>query len=341
MGKSWKQFLQSLINLKTRYRCLETVHCDIRTIIIRDARAAAMDTSPLCDFCCKLNFHSLVRRARNPEGPGNNYQDQYDRDDQKVYGESAASFSYVKDIYTRRSRCKLCNIVSKRLEAFHAADEDECFVSSETFCGKSLEVNPTRYTQRMSFTLGRKSSEHEGVIKGRHKLLYDCQDLLQLQACCKSVPTVADVAGTPPFRQVDDSRFRGSKFAGQTQDERQDVFLWAAHLELKDIQEGCLSQDDCVLIATHYNTSDDPRFSGRIIGHGPLDLNLVKFWLSTCETSHTICEKLPRVDNSMPDLNCLLVIDVVQKCVVEAPSKCRYVALSYCWGTVQVLKHQQ
>ncbi|KAG9309244.1 heterokaryon incompatibility protein-domain-containing protein [Chiua virens] len=33
------------------------------------------------------------------------------------------------------------------------------------------------------------------------------------------------------------------------------------------------------------------------------------------------------------------VIDVIQSCLVESPSRCRYVALSYVWGTATVFKH--
>ena len=59
---------------------------------------------------------------------------------------------------------------------------------------------------------------------------------------------------------------------------------------------------------------------------------LLKQWLYKCETDKNhaaICNESQASASILPKL---LVIDVQEQCLVEAPSDCRYVALSYVWG---------
>lgn len=83
----------------------------------------------------------------------------------------------------------------------------------------------------------------------------------------------------------------------------------------------------------------DTRFSGRLVE--PLvSLQLVTKWVSVCDKLHEgLCNNplVPSIDRD--SIESQLVIDVERMCVTEAPRNCRYVALSYCWGQVPVLKH--
>lgn len=57
-----------------------------------------------------------------------------------------------------------------------------------------------------------------------------------------------------------------------------------------------------------------------------------------CSRKHA-CESSIFPASFSQSLKSLMVIDVTEMCIVDAPTPCRYVTLSYCWGTVPVLKH--
>ena len=71
-----------------------------------------------------------------------------------------------------------------------------------------------------------------------------------------------------------------------------------------------------------------------------IDLDLLKNWIKTCERKHVgKCphgsSKIGREIGFMP----MFVIDIEKRCIVNTTPNCRYVALSYVWGTGKILKH--
>ncbi|KAJ4985047.1 tol protein [Stagonosporopsis vannaccii] len=61
-----------------------------------------------------------------------------------------------------------------------------------------------------------------------------------------------------------------------------------------------------------------------------LDLHKIKAWIGRCQNQHRYhCSLHPQ-----DDLKELKVIDCIEERVVDAPSHCQYVALSYVWGDV-------
>lgn len=66
---------------------------------------------------------------------------------------------------------------------------------------------------------------------------------------------------------------------------------------------------------------------------------LLRAWLHQCESKHGKgCR--PSFPLSLERTRVpTFVIDVIQSCLVYTPSQCRYVALSYVWGTAAVYKH--
>jgi hypothetical protein len=81
------------------------------------------------------------------------------------------------------------------------------------------------------------------------------------------------------------------------------------------------------------------RFSGRLMSP-KADLGLFHEWINRCETLHKEkCGQPIWPEPVKQVLVSFLVIDVDQMCIVDAPESCRYVALSYCWGTVPMLRH--
>ncbi|KAI9746913.1 MAG: hypothetical protein M1815_004884 [Lichina confinis] len=75
--------------------------------------------------------------------------------------------------------------------------------------------------------------------------------------------------------------------------------------------------------------------SGRILGSA-VDLDLVRSWIDGCNEQHDkICIVTPGRSGAFA--RNLRVIDVRRKCITLAEEGCRYIALSYVWGGIQML----
>jgi len=84
-------------------------------------------------------------------------------------------------------------------------------------------------------------------------------------------------------------------------------------------------------------TTDETCFTGRAVAE-QVDLGLVRRWMDLCEYHHgTECHD-PIWPGSPPQPKHFLVVDVEQRCIVSAPPNCRFMALSYVWGSAQQKK---
>ena len=74
-----------------------------------------------------------------------------------------------------------------------------------------------------------------------------------------------------------------------------------------------------------------------------VNVQLLRAWLHQCESEHgdvcTISSRLSVEHNRDAAFQPTFVVDVMQSCLVDTPSQCRYVALSYVWGTAPVFRH--
>ena len=74
-----------------------------------------------------------------------------------------------------------------------------------------------------------------------------------------------------------------------------------------------------------------------------VNAQLLRAWLHQCETEHgNVCMpslRLPVEKNREAVFQPTFLIDATQLCLVDTPSQCRYVALSYVWGTAPVFRH--
>ena len=79
----------------------------------------------------------------------------------------------------------------------------------------------------------------------------------------------------------------------------------------------------------------EDRTARRIEGQW-IDLRLPRGWLMACEEEHgndrepPLFKRANAVDSGA-ELRTLRMVDVEEMCVVDAPGKCRYLALSYVW----------
>ena len=74
-----------------------------------------------------------------------------------------------------------------------------------------------------------------------------------------------------------------------------------------------------------------PLFFGRQVPSPELDVALLRRWLSACELNHG--DRCAPLDMPSKTTNAFRVIDVDNMCITEAPEDCRYIALSYLWGS--------
>ncbi|KAH0839439.1 heterokaryon incompatibility protein-domain-containing protein [Lanmaoa asiatica] len=77
---------------------------------------------------------------------------------------------------------------------------------------------------------------------------------------------------------------------------------------------------------------------GRYVG-AQVDMELIRAWLHHCENGHGKDCKLSLRHPLQSQRSPTFLIDVIDSCLVDAPSECRYIALSYVWGTGAVFKH--
>ncbi|KAG2145859.1 heterokaryon incompatibility protein-domain-containing protein [Suillus clintonianus] len=91
----------------------------------------------------------------------------------------------------------------------------------------------------------------------------------------------------------------------------------------------------------HLMQEDAFKFGRPIDVHGRrlkdvVDINLVKNWINICQENHgddcRSARSMDDVDRKLPEF--VRVVDVVSMSVIPAPSRCRYVALSYVWGDI-------
>lgn len=74
-----------------------------------------------------------------------------------------------------------------------------------------------------------------------------------------------------------------------------------------------------------------------------VNVRLLRAWLHQCESEHgKACmpsSRLPMEKTREAAFQPTFVVDVIQSCLVDTPSQCRYVALSYVWGKASVFRH--
>lgn len=73
-----------------------------------------------------------------------------------------------------------------------------------------------------------------------------------------------------------------------------------------------------------------PDFGPRLLQPNAIDYNIIKETIQYCDRNHN--ESCPGSVSAVTVLEGLQVIDVRTRAVIEAPSHCKYAALSYVWG---------
>ncbi|KAK3996584.1 heterokaryon incompatibility protein-domain-containing protein [Cladorrhinum sp. PSN332] len=90
--------------------------------------------------------------------------------------------------------------------------------------------------------------------------------------------------------------------------------------------------------------STQPHFWAMRSARDGIDFNRVRGWISDCDKTHARCAANANRANHLarpwpfPNLKIMRFIDVNQRCIVEKPYTCQYIALSYVWGAVSGIR---
>ena len=97
-----------------------------------------------------------------------------------------------------------------------------------------------------------------------------------------------------------------------------------------------------LMVLTNNELSSQERlFTGRRIKESHMDVKHVKKWVKCCTRWHgEFCDQITVSSSWVYPANFRL-IDTWTRCVVPAPTDCKYLVLSYVWGSVDVFKLTQ
>jgi hypothetical protein len=88
------------------------------------------------------------------------------------------------------------------------------------------------------------------------------------------------------------------------------------------------SQSDGGVVGMNHADGHLDDFFPRIVSPIAIDFTILRGWLSHCKAEHgAVCQSARH-----RNLTGFKVIDCQSRCVVEAPDRCEYTALSYVWG---------
>lgn len=102
----------------------------------------------------------------------------------------------------------------------------------------------------------------------------------------------------------------------------------------------------CLLVGGHSGSRIIPLakdvsdlYLGRVVNE-EANVELLKAWLPRCEAFHgSDCTQSIFTEVSQPwSLDCFLLIDVHEMCLVQPQEPCHYLALSYVWGMAQTFR---
>jgi hypothetical protein len=110
---------------------------------------------------------------------------------------------------------------------------------------------------------------------------------------------------------------------------------------LTQLQAGTIYGHGIQLLADENDSEESQLLKGRLVDQTCADVELIKMWIRTCENEHGVAcapasSSTAHSSNRVPFI--LRVIDIKHRCVIEAPRGCRYIALSYTWGTPDVVQ---
>ena len=128
-----------------------------------------------------------------------------------------------------------------------------------------------------------------------------------------------------------------------------DGFVWHSReprvrclrIDAKPQPRGFNEYNRLMVLANRDLSSQEQLFTGRRIKVSQMDVKLVKKWVKCCTRWHgEFCDQIMFSSSWVHSSN-LRLIDTWTRCIVSAPTDCKYLVLSYVWGSVDVFKLTQ
>jgi hypothetical protein len=261
-----------------------------------------MASDVLCSVCRSLEFRSLVHHssAAIPRVA----QPDNDCQESSIRLSGGASLGSVAEVSDRADtmQCALCRMITGAAIAYEARVSDICEAMSIPFCKVGTKLHIARIVVFLVTEDSEQLVKSDASLENISKKYNEAKIILELKPCPKDVPSV---------------------------DDAQEDWINSCYDWMRNNSTG-LSQ-----------TLDLDIVSGRLMGQ-EANPKLMKAWIQRCHSEH---RDQSVHDNAewgvdLTDAKYIFVVDVVDACVASiSPTKTRYVALSYCWGTSNTLLH--
>ncbi|KAF2099228.1 HET-domain-containing protein [Rhizodiscina lignyota] len=116
-------------------------------------------------------------------------------------------------------------------------------------------------------------------------------------------------------------------------------FSTSISLNFKQNDEFCATKSPLPLLEVVRNASPSGKHGqGLLLDRSWINIDRLSEWYSDCKSSHGDHCASPLYLAQSPYPTLRFLIDTANKCLVSAPPKCSYIALSYVWGQVECLK---
>lgn len=90
----------------------------------------------------------------------------------------------------------------------------------------------------------------------------------------------------------------------------------------------------CPIVTSTDGSQDES--SNHLILEDQIDLDVCRKWLRDCDSRHP-ANCAPSGSRDAQSSSELRLVDILDNCIIPAPARCRYVALSYVWGQIETL----
>ena len=268
----------------------------------------------LCEVCSKLD----IQRLTNPLHPCRDPLPCSTPPIKHRYG-SYLALGSVDEIKSRRSTCDICRLVAERLDKEPSDLDGRCRITeSAEFCNFELPRNVrARDPSVTHFHLTQAS------------VIFDTSEANRFQG-----PSL------PWELKERDARSNHYILNFQVSQNRILIRLMLNSQIKAKARAGVEGRDAAAASSLQTEQEFFDTIGGRYVAT-QANTQLIRTWLHQCESMHgKDCMpslRLPAEGDREPTL----VVDVIQSCLVDTPSRCRYVALSYVWGTAPVFTHLQ
>ncbi|KAG8216702.1 heterokaryon incompatibility protein-domain-containing protein [Butyriboletus roseoflavus] len=261
--------------------------------------ASSESIARLCEVCSKLN----IQRFTHPIYPCSN---PLLCSSPPIEGAHAAFFPLgsIDEIKDRRFTCDFCKLIAESLDKEPYLNGECSVKETEEFC---------------NFKLPRGVKARDPSITHFH--------LTQLS-----------VLYDPPI----ENRFHGPSLPWELKAKARDAHS-SHYIQVFQVKaRSCARTGDPTAASPQTEQEILDTIGSRYVST-QINAQLLRAWLHQCESEHgeaCMPSLLLRVErNREAAFQPTFVIDVIGSCLVDTPSQCRYVALSYVWGTAPVFRH--